>query len=95
MGRGHVREPSREQLPVQVVVEGTHLPHRGTNTAPVDDIRREEVRDPAQVQLGWHPPGGGLVFVFLHQDLPLGGLGQVRSVLGELVKRSRRRHAGD
>ena len=85
VGRGHVREPSWEQLPVQMVVVSIHPLHREANTAPVDDIRHEEVRDPMQVHLGRHPPGGGLVLVFLRQDLPLRGAGQVRSVVGELV----------
>ena len=85
VGRGHVREPSREHFPVQVVVEGTHFLRRAVNTAPVDDIRHEEARDPVQVHLGRHPPGGGLVLVFLRQDLPFRGFGQVRFVVGELV----------
>ena len=52
---------------------------------PVDDIRHKKVREFVQVHLGRHPPGGGLVFVFLHQDLPLREFGQVRFVVGELV----------
>ena len=51
----------------------------------MDNIRHEEVRDPMQVHLGRHPPGGGLVLFFLHQDLPFRGSGQLRSVVGELV----------
>ena len=89
MGRGHVREPSREHFPVQVVVKGTHLPYRAVNTAPVDGIRRKEVRNPMQVHMGSHSPGGGLVLVFLHQDLGLRRFGQVRFVVGELVVGSR------
>ena len=84
VGRGHVRETSWEQLPVQVAEESTHPLHREADTAPVD-IRHEEVRDPMQVHLGQRPPGGGLVLVFLHQDLPLRGAGQVRSLVGELI----------
>ena len=61
------------------MVEGTHLLHRAINTAPVNGVRHEEVRNPVQVYLGWHSPSGGLVLVYLRQDLdlPLRGLGQV------------------
>ena len=83
--RGHVREPSREHFPVQVVVEGIHLLYRAVNTAPVDCTHHKEVRNPMQVHMGWHLPGGGLVLVFFHQDFPLRGFGQVRFVVGELV----------
>ena len=93
-GRGHVREPARETAPVQVVVESTHLLNRAIRLAPVDCIRREEMRHPVKVQLGREPPGGRLVLVFLHQDLPLGGLGQVRSVFGELIKITGRTRSG-
>ena len=58
VGRGHVREPSREHFPAQVVVEGTHLLHRAINTAPMNGVRHEEVRNPVQVHLGWHSPSG-------------------------------------
>ena len=51
----------------------------------MDGVRHEEMRNQVQVQLNRHSPSGGLVLVFLHEDLPLGGLGQVRLVEGELV----------
>ena len=59
--------------------------HRAVDSAPVDGVRHEQVRNPVQVQLSRHLPCGGLVFVFLHEDLPFGGRGQVRLVAGEFV----------
>ena len=51
----------------------------------MDGVRREQVRNPMQVPLNRYLPSGRLVLVFLHGDLPLGGRGQVRLVVGELV----------
>ena len=70
---------------MQVAVESIHLLNRAIRLAPVDCIRHEKMRHPVKVQLGGQSPGGGLVLVSLHQDLPLGGFGQVRSVFGELI----------
>ena len=74
---------------MQVVVEGIRFLHRAIDSAPVDSVRHEEVHNPMQVQLSRHPPSGGFVFVFKDQDLPFGGLGQVRFVVGEFVARLR------
>ena len=64
---------------------GGLLLHRAVDSAPVDGVRHEQVRNPVRVQLSRHLPSGRLVLIFLHEDVPFGGRGQVRLVLGELV----------